>query len=376
MTRFVATFILLMVLLGGCSEEARPLKPIRPIPPTPSTIYSNIDDLALDATHAQLFDASDAYLDQLIRIEGSLGRIDAPACLHHKGPLMQWGLVGLNNFGETVLMNAYGFEKAVELVSDGTPFLIEGVWKRYTGALGCGKEPPTQTIYYLEVIEILQPNPLVRGAAIAVESNSNNGQAPDIVIIDEDITIVLPESENNAVEAYPGNDQVVVVEVTAVPTVDSAEPTRITPPTATPSPTRESQNSTPTRTPFPTSEPNVTPTSTRTPFPTSEVDADDTPTPDDTTTEPTATPTPDSEAIATATATPTVEGDPTETPDPDETEEPEPTDTPDPDETTEASIGTTEAGDGDTLPTPDTSDPTATDYPAPTPTPYPPQDDD
>ena len=398
MRRFVVS-LLFLVTLFGCTQQTRPLKPFRPMP-TPDQIYRNIEDEAIDATHAQLFVTPDAFLDQLIRIDGSFATIEAASCSNHKGPLLQWGLIGVNAQGSSLLMNAHGFERAVELVPEGTTFLVDGIWKRYYGALGCGKEPAAQTIYYLEVVEILQPNPIVRNGAIAADTEASFPREPGDGAEQE--TLVQPSGEGGVPDSYPVTsvvevEETVLVEITVTPTTEvSAEPTRIAPPTPTPSPTRTPRpdttpdngvtppdpSATPTRTPFPTSMPTETPT--RTPFPTSSAGDDEA------TTTPTPTPA-DDEPLETATPTPIPEDDgtaiPTDTPDPEATETPTPdpddeplntaTPTPDPDddgtpapnETPDPGIGTTDPGEGTPLPTTDPNDSypgAATETPIPT----------
>ena len=103
------------------------------------------------------------YVNLRVRVSGNYIRLPLPDCPLFNGPRIQWGLVagGLQ-------LNAKGFEAVVlPIVPDNTQMTLEGIWRRYPGPAGCGKEP-ANGLWYLEVEQIVQPNPLVAGTSTPV----------------------------------------------------------------------------------------------------------------------------------------------------------------------------------------------------------------
>ena len=95
-----------------------------------------------------------------IRVSGNYFRLEPISCAPFSGPRIQWGLVA-----EGLQLNARGFEAIVlPIVPANTQMTLEGIWRRYPGPAGCGKEP-TAGLWYLEVEQIVQPNPLMAGSA-------------------------------------------------------------------------------------------------------------------------------------------------------------------------------------------------------------------
>lgn len=360
--------LLVLLILAACTQSnERPLKPIRQVEEPAAETFSVVLGEALEVSFTQLASTPDVFENQLLRANGTYVPLEAPdACDDggaRKGPLPQWGMIA-----EALQMNATGFEEVVPLVAEGEPFVVDGVWRKYVGPVGCGKEPETQVIYYLQVLQILQPNPIVRtsGEAIVSQSIETPVEASEneLVQADDSAEIPLPPTTSAPVDAYPVQQPANSVQQQATPLPTATRD--LTPPTPTPSPTAtpreqatsdtssqslvatEEPTATATRTPLPTSVPRATatPAPTRTPLPTSEPRETQTPTET-----PSPTPTVDSgesdEETPSPTPTETATVDPdaseTPTPDPDTAETPTPTVTP-------------------------TSDPEATETPSPTPT--------
>lgn len=100
------------------------------------------------------------YANKRIRVSGNYLRLEQPDCPLFSGPRIRWGLVA-----EELQLNARGFESIVlPIVPADMQMTLEGIWRRYPGPVGCGKEPP-RGLWYLEVERIVQPNPLVAGTA-------------------------------------------------------------------------------------------------------------------------------------------------------------------------------------------------------------------
>ena len=103
------------------------------------------------------------YANKRIRVTGNYLRLEPPDCALFSGPRIQWGLVA-----DGLQLNAVGFETIVlHIVPPNTQMTVEGIWRRYPGPAGCGKEPD-RGLWYLDVEQIVAPNPLVAGTATPV----------------------------------------------------------------------------------------------------------------------------------------------------------------------------------------------------------------
>ena len=226
-----------------------------------------------------------AYHNRLIRVTGAYAPLSLPECGRFRGPVVRWTLVD-----EGLRLDAVGFEGILSLVPDGIDLTVDGFWRLYEGPLGCGKEPPSDRLWYMEVVRLVQPNPLplLSGRALALDASPR-------------ISVTM--------------------------SISTLTPTPVTDGTATPSPTP-----TPSRTPTRTETPgpgtaSVTPDSTARPTMTPTGTATDTPGSGVSTSTPTGTlmPTPTRTGGSTPTLPP-----PTNTPssypgDPDVTPPPTPT---------------------------------------------------
>ena len=210
------------------------------------------------------------YRNHLVRVTGDFTPVDDPPCDPYKGPVVDWALID-----QELRLDVQGFGRVVQLVPEGEQVTVDGFWQYYEGPVGCGKEPPRQRLWYLQAVQIVQPNPLTQLAAL-----------PDQPGIQEDEPLPTPTTDETP---------------TATPTEDAS---------ASPTPTALF---TPTSTPTSVGDATLTasPDATASAMPTAE----QTPTPD-----PAGTPTPD------PAGTPTLE--PTATPDGEDGDTPVPTDTP------------------------------------------------
>ena len=141
---------LAFILPGG--GNGRGLKPFRPSR-TPGEL--NVSSETAVVTFTDLNAAPEAYRDQRIRVTGDYQRLTPPVCRPYSGPIFSWSLVA-----EELQLNATGFESLLRNMPDGTTLTVEGIWRLYDGALGCGKEPPDGIAWYLAVERIISPNPL------------------------------------------------------------------------------------------------------------------------------------------------------------------------------------------------------------------------
>lgn len=149
--------ILLLIWLGLELGAPRPLKPLRD---TAVPLNITINGQPLLVNFDALNDNPSDYVNVRIRVSGNYLRLEPTNCTPFSGPRIQWGLVA-----EGLQLNAKGFETIVlPIVANNTQMTLEGIWRRYPGPAGCGKEPDTG-LWYLDVEQIVQPNPLVAGTA-------------------------------------------------------------------------------------------------------------------------------------------------------------------------------------------------------------------
>ena len=263
---FLIVIIALAVLGVACRPDGT-LMPRRGTPESSGPLFGHPEPVAF----AALDEDPAAYHNRLIRVTGAYTSLPLPECGRVRGPVARWALVD-----QGLRLDAVGYEELLSLVPEGIDLTVDGFWRLYEGPLGCGKEPPTDRLWYLEVVRLVQPNPLplLNGRSLALDASPR-------------ISVTMSVST-----------------LTATPE-GTASPT----PSETPTPSRTSA---PTETPGP-GTPSATPGPTLTPSPT--------------TLTPTATPT-DAAGAATSTATGTVAPSPTTRPGGSTPTPPPPTNTP------------------------------------------------
>lgn len=171
------TLIFLVSFVFNRSSN-RPIKPIISTG-TPGALLTNYApesvsffDLETDPTQ---------YLNQRIRVTGRFTHIEQPLCQPYSGPRIKWGIID-----DTLQMNALGYESVVKSLPNNIEMTLEGIWKFYPGAVGCGKESQANNgLWYIHVEHILQPNPLpiagINGLAQVGITDSEPLQPPNPV---------------------------------------------------------------------------------------------------------------------------------------------------------------------------------------------------
>lgn len=148
----VAVVVLLLVMLLLLGDRTRPLKPAHPsATPVELTQRSQASLVTFDELNANPY----AFRNQRIRITGDYAPQPEPDCQNYRGPLILWALIN-----DDLQMNGRGFESVVKLVPAGTSLTVEGIWRLFEGPVGCGKDAGQDAIWYLQVEQIVQPNPL------------------------------------------------------------------------------------------------------------------------------------------------------------------------------------------------------------------------
>lgn len=156
MRRFLFGLLASLFLLTGCRASGV-FGPAGGMTAAPVEIVRR----ATPVTFAQLDDNPGAYEDQVIRVGGAYLKLPPPVCSPQRGPAFAWSLTNLvQTTGDWLRIDAQGFEDVLWLTPDGTPMTVEGYWRLYEGPLGCGKNAPREALWYLDVLRIVEPNPL------------------------------------------------------------------------------------------------------------------------------------------------------------------------------------------------------------------------
>lgn len=262
--RQTVALILLFIGLGGC--QARGV--FRPLPNTPAPA-GTISNLALAITFPDLQADPAGYLNQMIRVTGTFTALSPNSCPHLRGPHSQWALIA-----DDLRMDMIGFEEILKLLPADTLMTVDGYWQQYRGPLGCGKEPPIDTAWYLHVTRLIQPNPL---PAFELANNGNLivfATLPAVIGDPPLTTATPPPTTNSTLPIIPLASDTPVPTVTPLvgtpilpPTATNTLPAGVTPPTNTPTtiPLATIAATTPAPTaPTPTQSPTPTPTATTT----------------------------------------------------------------------------------------------------------------
>ncbi|MCA9998170.1 MAG: hypothetical protein KDE56_20555 [Anaerolineales bacterium] len=247
----LAVAVLGYLFLSSQTAAQRPLKPPRNTA-TPNVIA--ISSQPVIVTFAQLNEDPFALINRAIRVTGSYTPLDLPRCDgSYSGPHIVWALIA-----EELQLDAHGFEQIMRLVPPGTTLTIEGVWRHYEGPHGCGKEPPTATVWYLEVSRIVQPNPLplLNGTAVPLDTIATPTFAPTDPAAQATVLVgtPLPTAAGEETDAATTPIPTATAFLTLTPTPELS-PTVTTTPSPGPSPTA-------TPSPDPSASPTPTPTAT------------------------------------------------------------------------------------------------------------------
>lgn len=179
-----AAVVLLLAGLGllAFSISSGLAKPLYPSLPTFTPVGDAATSEAEPVEFAELNADPAARQNQRLQVSGNFTPLDAPACLDHNGPFLEWSLVA-----DELQLNAVGFEDILRVVNPGIEMTVTGIWRAYQGPVGCGKEPDDGTVWYLEVDRILEPNPLFGAAGPALTVIAGTPQS-NLPLLDNDPT--------------------------------------------------------------------------------------------------------------------------------------------------------------------------------------------
>lgn len=289
MRRFFFYTLFLLVTLAACQQKGVFRPEVTPAPVTNEVILGE----PFLVSFTELANNLERYQDTLIRVTGTYTPLAAPVCYTERGPRTRWSLVN-----EDKQMKVLRFEQVVvPLAWEGLTMTLDGVWRKYEGPLGCGKNAPQGVSWYLEALRIVEPNPIPDFFL-----NNTPPSEPVSTLTPEEIpspdeTPTAPGEGTSPPPGYPGGTK----EGSATPTSTVTLPAT---PSATPSlPVTATPTPTPLATTPAAATPTETPSGTTTPSPTPE-----TATPEGT---PTETPGPGTPSVTPATPSGTTPATPT-----------------------------------------------------------------
>ena len=242
---------------------------LKPLAETEGSVLTLVDQPQL-VTFSELQEDPEKYKDQLIGVTGLYLRLPVIDCFPLNGPGAEWALIA-----EDLRLDAVGYEVVTRLLPIDTLMTVEGIFRLYDGPIGCGKGAPPGTAWYLEVLRIIEPNPLsgpiVAGSGGQFPGTTSTAVGPEISPAPPDGTLLpgtgtatLPPT---ATQVPTGTSALATASPT--PTFDttlSPSPEQMTVGTLTITPTpSNSPTGTLTMTPSPSPSPSTTATIVTTP---------------------------------------------------------------------------------------------------------------
>lgn len=254
--------LLLLLLLPACARSRQNQGEFAGTFPTKAAVQQIISATPLEVSFAELNEAPQLYQDQLIRVRGTFTRLPLPTCAPNHGPRTTWALIA-----DELRLDAAGLEGILPLIPRNAQLTVDGIWRLYSGPLGCGKEPNAGNAWYLQAQWIVSPNPLTDAdqiADVAPQPGGGDFLGPPDVLPTATLTTtptlttpILPLLSTPTPSATPPL-------LTPTPT-NTPPPSLTATPTLTPNPLA---TDTPTPTPGPSLTPSITPTPTITSTPT------------------------------------------------------------------------------------------------------------
>lgn len=271
----VLLFTILLTVSCTTAVSTTPTPFIQRATPTPNIGGANPLQLPI----AEVLSNPVAYEGARIQIRGRFKKLPLRVC---EGELYR-SPASYSLTDGTQILFADGFEDQIrQLLPEQIEMEVSGIWRKWSGPVGCGKEAVRSEAYYLDVRNVISPNPITAvtltpsGEEIA-DVVPTNTAVPDVAVPPEE------DEEDGAIESTPD------IEILPSPTANVAPTSTTTVPrasatptssgndvgdeegeeesadsTATPTNTAVSSNATATATPIPTRSggiPTSTPTS-------------------------------------------------------------------------------------------------------------------
>lgn len=145
-------FLAFLLSLGACQTKDEG-------PPTPATSFVALSRQPVAVSHSELASNPSTYENDYLQLTGQYSRLPRLFCDADPQPSpASWGITN-----DSYMALAGGFDSQLRsLLPEGMIITVAGRWKRWQGPVGCGNRATDQTIWYLEVDEILSPSPLAK----------------------------------------------------------------------------------------------------------------------------------------------------------------------------------------------------------------------
>jgi len=148
---WISLTLLFFTILLGCRSDTPPN-----VTPTVPTLAS--PPLAAEPTSLVTLLRNPVFFEgSYIQLSGSYKPLPLPVCTGEgRFSPATWTLVE----GD-IEIPVSGFDGVLRPIANpGLPLVVEGRWLYWEGPVGCGRRAPTEQLWYLEVTNILSPNPL------------------------------------------------------------------------------------------------------------------------------------------------------------------------------------------------------------------------
>lgn len=275
---FIAAFILPV----ACSSTKQPTP--TPFIPTNTPINRQAGQL-LDIPLMELAANPANFEGARLRVNGRYQPMPRLICSTnpYRSPAT-WALTGENL---TVHMGSFD-EQLRQLLPEDITMTVIGTWRQWQGPVGCGKQAVTRQLWYLDVSEIVSPNPItmrtltptVPDTAIEETNLTPTAVPTDTETTPDATTAVTPTTDQfqptpteTSSDIITSTPTVTQAATTPLPTTGAGTATVTATPTITPTTGTDTDSSTATPTPTPTTgSGSSTGTATPTPTPTSTAD--------------------------------------------------------------------------------------------------------
>lgn len=183
---FILLQLIIFLGLSACQGQGAAFGPIFPTP----THIGVVSRPPIPVDFETLNSDPELFLDRQIQVSGNYVPLRQESCTRQRGPQIEWYLIS-----EGLEMNVSGYGSIVSLLPEQSFFTIEGIWRVYKGSAGCGKEQTDETVWYLDIIRIIDPNPIVAQAIPRGAVTPASQIAPTESVSEEaDVPTAVPQS--------------------------------------------------------------------------------------------------------------------------------------------------------------------------------------
>lgn len=228
------SFFIIGFLLAACINNIE-ITPT-PFPVTGSSNPGDITTQLLPVDLTELIANPKTYEGALIQVNGRYRRLLPRVCSGTRyAPPTTWNLT-------VDELTAYmsGFDNELRsLLPENTTMSVNGIWRQWHGPVGCGKEATPQDVWYLEVREIISPNPITSVTLTPTPSGEATQIADSGTPTPIGETAELPVTPVENAENPPAAPAAEATEAATMPSDVTSTPSIAVPilPSATPTPT-------------------------------------------------------------------------------------------------------------------------------------------